>query len=293
MLQGGTSGVRFLWNEGREMVARRWTWLWLLLAGVPVAAILGWGVWKWSRPDPEGSPVGWPREEWASGPMAGEETWAEEVGDGEDVDVTERWDPGEKGWEDDLGKEGYLLWLPKLQLLGPWTDARRPFVGETELLGVESMPHGFCEPRIRSLWLSLHMESHLALGEGRAVADNPKLLESVLPRFESGYFIEPEIDLYAPRNEKKAKGSKPVSSKSSNPPETAAVSVNMKMLTLCVGLSASACAAVQVRQVDTEWLEDCPKEARVAIEALGLGTGEPYDVGLDSTSPAGRRRRSS
>lgn len=263
------------------MSARQWRWWWLLTASGLGAAVLAWGVWKWSRPGSEGRPVEGPREEWASGPLAGDEAWAEEVEDGEDVDVTERWDPGEQGWEDDLGKEGYVLWLPKLQLLGPWTDARRPFVGETELLGVKSMPHGLCLPVIGSLWLSLHWESYMGLGEGRAVADNPKLLESVLPRFESGYFREPEIDLYAPRDEKKAKGSKPVSSKSSNPPETAAVSVNMKVLTLCVGLSASACAAVQVRQVDTEWLEDCPKEARVVIEALGLGTGEPYDVGLE------------
>ena len=70
-----------------------------------------------------------------------------------------------------------------------------------------------------------------------------------------------------------------MSSRSSNPPELA--EVNMKMMALCIGLSASACAAVQVHQVDTEWLEDCSKEARVAIEALGLGTGEPYDVGLE------------
>ncbi len=141
------------------------------------------------------------------------------------------------------------------------------------------IPHGFCHPGIQELFLEFFEESHMSEGAVRAIADNPKVFEDILPKFKSDYFKTPEIDLYGPRDVKK--GSRPVSSKSSNPPRKAEVSMNMKMLTLCIGLSASACKAVQVRQVDTEWLEDCPKEARVAIEALGLGTGEPYDVGLE------------
>ncbi|HYO56467.1 hypothetical protein [Archangium sp.] len=238
----------------------------LLLGGrVVLASMGGWGLWKWGGPKHEPRPVEWPRAQPGEAGRAGSEEGAADE------------DPGDLGWDEDLGKEGYIVWRPKLGLQGPWTDGARPLTGGVKLLE-EKLPLGLCHPSIQEFLVELIMESYIFEGVVRAIADNPELLEDILPRFKSGYFKTPEIDLYGPRDVKK--GSRPVSSKSSNPPETAEVSVNMKVLTLCIGLSASACAAVQVRQVDTEWLEDCPKEARVAIEALGLGTGEPYDVGL-------------
>lgn len=234
----------------------------LFLVGVGLGRVLRGRVLP-ERVDPVESP----RQEVEAAPEAQEEARVEEAGEGEN------WDS-----EEDLGKDGNLVWVPKLGLEGPWRDGRRPLTGDVRLL--DEMPHGLCEPGIRSLWSSLFLESHMGTGEAWAVLKIPRFFSEFLG-IRSNYFETPEIDLYKPRDAKKAKGSKPVSSKSSNPPVPAEVSVNMKMLTLCIGLSASACAAVQVRQVDTEWLEDCPKEARVAIEALGLGTGEPYDVGLD------------
>lgn len=62
---------------------------------------------------------------------------------------------------------------------------------------------------------------------------------------------------------------------------------NSKLVAACAGLTLAACSAVQVRQVDTEWLEDCPPKARAAIRELGLGTGEPYQVRL--LNETGRR----
>ncbi|MCY1075071.1 hypothetical protein [Archangium lansingense] len=238
----------------------------LLLVGgmLALASVGGWRLWKWSRLEPGPRPVELPRAQ------------PGEAGEGE---VAAAEDPGDLGWDEDLGKEGYIVWRPRLGLQAPWTDSVRPLTGGVKLQE-EELPHGLCHPSIVELYVELFVESHMGEGVIHALGDNPKVLEVLLPMFKSSYFKIPEIDLYGPRDEKK--GSKPVSSKSSKSPETVAVSVNMKVLTLCVGLSASACAAVQVRQVDTEWLEDCPKEARVAIEALGLGTGEPYDVGLGS-----------
>ncbi|WNG50038.1 hypothetical protein F0U60_42385 [Archangium minus] len=240
----------------------------LLLGSVLLGMGLGRALLGGEPPERVG-PVEWPREEGMVVPESEEDAWVEEG---------ESWD-----LEEDLGKGDNLVWVPKLGLEGPWRDGRRPLPGGVRLL--DELPHGLCEPGICSLWSSLFLESHMGTGEAWAILKIPRFFSEFL-RIESNYFETPEIDLYKPRDAKKAKGSKPVSSKSSNPPETAEVSVNMKVLTLCIGLSASACAAVQVRQVDTEWLEDCPKEARVAIEALGLGTGEPYDVellGIDYT----------
>jgi hypothetical protein len=223
----------------------------------------------------QASPVQWPPVEGVEAPEAVRDSREE----------AKAWSGHQRGGEregredtvEDLGKEGNLVWAPKLGLQGPWRDGRRPLAGGVRFL--DEMPHGLCEPGIRWLWLQVHFGSHMGEGDIRAIAENFEVIKELL-KFESSYFGTPEIDLYGPRDPKKEKGSRPVSSKSSKPPVTAEVSVEMKMLTLCIGLSASACAAVQVRELDTRWLEDCPKEARVAIEALGLGTGEPYDVGL-------------
>ncbi len=60
------------------------------------------------------------------------------------------------------------------------------------------------------------------------------------------------------------------------------------LLAACAGLTLAACSAVQVRQVDAEWLEDCPAKAHAAVGELGLRSGEPYLVELlDET---GRRK---
>ncbi|WP_158501617.1 hypothetical protein [Vitiosangium sp. GDMCC 1.1324] len=251
------------------MAARLRMGVLLMLGGV----LMGVGLERFLREDdrPErGRPVGWPREE-VDAPEALDEGWAEEAEVAGDAART--WEG--VSWDDEdevLWKEGSLVWGPKLRLWGPWRDGRRSFAGGVKFL--EEMPHGLYEPGIFWLWMDLHKQSHMGRGDAWAILERPRMLKDRL-KFENNYFNRPEIDLYGPRDEEK--GNKPVSFKSSNPP-TAEVSVKMKLLTLCIGLSASACAAVQVRQVDTEWLEDCPKEARVAIEALGLGTGEPYDV---------------
>lgn len=246
----------------------------LLLLGV---VLVGVGVARLGREGdrPErGRPVGWAREEEVDVPEAREEGWAEEkeaTGDGARTWEGGNWDDGDEV----VGKEGNLVWAPRLRLLGPWRDGRRALTGSVKFL--EEIPHGLCVPGIWWLWLELHEASYMGRGDAWAILERRGMLMERL-RFDGSDFNPPEIDLYGPRDEEK--GNKPVSFKSSKPPAAAEVSVKMKMLTLCMGLSASACAAVQVRQVDTEWLEDCPKEARVAIEALGLGTGEPYDVGL-------------
>jgi hypothetical protein len=60
------------------------------------------------------------------------------------------------------------------------------------------------------------------------------------------------------------------------------------LLAVCAGLTLAACSAVQVRQVDTEWLEDCPAEAHAAVGELGLRSGEPYLVEL--LNETGRRK---
>jgi hypothetical protein len=269
------------------MTERKWLPLWLV--GLLVCTGLGWHVWSTrSRPKPEASRVDWPREELTDVPGAGEEAEPEEEaalaeeGDGASWGYADRRgvDQGGEEWEVDLGRGGRMLWIPDLALRGPWRDGKRPLPGEVVLLE-ERLPGGLCYPGITWLLLELHKNSFMGLGEAHVIGKNPKLMEALMHKFKSAYFQTPELDLYGPRDPKQ-KGGKPVSSRSSGPPDRAEVSVKkMKVLALCAGLSASACAAVQVRQVDTEWLEDCPKEARVAIEALGLGTGEPYDVGLE------------
>jgi len=60
------------------------------------------------------------------------------------------------------------------------------------------------------------------------------------------------------------------------------------LLAACAGLTLAACSAVQVRQVDTEWLEDCPAKAHAAVGELGLRSGEPYLVEL--LNETGRRK---
>jgi hypothetical protein len=268
------------------MDARDRKWVRLLVGMLVFASLMGGGLWKWDSPTREASPLdglwaqpggagGAPEDAWGEALEAGSQAPFMDEGPG---DLPWREDPGDLGWDEDLAKEGYIVWRPRLALVGPWTDSARPLPGGMKLLE-EELPHGFCRPGILELFLELFAESQMYEGAANAIADNPKGFQETLPKFKSEYFKEPEIDLYGPRDVKK--GSKPVSSRSSKPPELAEVSVNMKLLTLCIGLSASACAAVQVRQVDTEWLEDCSKESRVAIEALGLGTGEPYDVGLE------------
>ncbi|HEX8434680.1 hypothetical protein [Archangium sp.] len=261
-------------------------WVQLLVGMLVVMGMLGGGLWKWGCRTQETSSPHRPRAQLGERGWAPEDVWGEKmVAEGQESvldegpgDLPWREDPGDLGWDEDLGKEGYVIWRPKLALVGPWTDSARPMPGGMKLLD-EELPRGFCHPSIVELYLDVMSESQLYEGAANAIADNPKLFEELMLKFKSKYFEKPELDLYGPRDVKK--GSKPVSSRSSKPPELAEVSVNMKLLTLCIGLSASACAAVQVRQVDTEWLEDCSKESRVAIEALGLGTGEPYDVGLD------------
>jgi hypothetical protein len=237
--------------------------LMLLLVTVLVLAGVGW--WTWG-----------PRARTGQAGQAPAGARAGEPVDGDEVEA-EAWVPGELARQEDWSRP-YLPWQPGLALQGPLSDMVRPLTGGVKLLD-EELPHGLCRPVILELYMELLEETQMDQGVVRAFEDNPEALEYLQPLFKSSYFKTPEIDLYAPRDEKK-KGRKPVSSKSNNPPGKAETSVNMKMLTLCIGLSASACAAVQVREVDTRWLEDCPKEARVAIEALGLGTGEPYDVDL-------------
>jgi hypothetical protein len=272
------------------MAERKWSALWVV--GLLVCMGLGWHVWRTrSQPEPEASRWDWPREELTYVPGAEDRPGLEEEEALEEAlaeeDDGRMWgyadrngvDLGGEDWEVDLGRGGRLLWIPDLALRGPWRDGKRPLPGEVGLFE-EPLPGGLCYPGLSWLLLELHKNSFMGLGEAHVIGNNPKLMEALLRKFKSAYFHTPELDLYGPRDPKQ-KGKKPVSSRSSGPPKRAEVSVKMKVLTLCAGLSASACAAVQVRQVDTEWLEDCPKEARVAIEALGLGTGEPYDVGLE------------
>lgn len=240
----------------------------LLLVAVPVLAILGAaGWWSWGSRVPTGEAARAPADIRAGAPVD-EDEWGSEA-----------WVPGELARQEDWSGGGYLPpWRPRLALQGPLSDVVRPLTGGVKLLD-EELPHGLCHPLILELFADFIMDSYVGEGIMRAFEGNPEVLEVMQPGFKSNYFKTPEIDLYAPRDEK-MKGRKPVSSKSGKQVKTADMSMNMKVLTMCVGLSASACAAVQVRELDTRWLEDCPKEARVAIEALGLGTGEPYDVDL-------------
>ena len=60
------------------------------------------------------------------------------------------------------------------------------------------------------------------------------------------------------------------------------------LLAACAGLTLAACSAVQVRQVDTEWLEDCAPKAHASVGELGLRSGEPYLVEL--LNETGRRK---
>ncbi|PTL83567.1 hypothetical protein DAT35_08715 [Vitiosangium sp. GDMCC 1.1324] len=157
-----------------------------------VVSLGGWSLWKWGRPTLE---TGRPGEfRWAAvGARDGEPAAGDEEGA---VDA-------ELGWDEDLGKEGYLLWRPKLALQGPWTDAARALTGGVKLL--EELPHGLCHPRVQELLVELFTdESHMVKATARVIADNPaKALEVLLPRFKSAYFKTLEIDLYAPRDEKK------------------------------------------------------------------------------------------
>ena len=182
-----------------------------------VVASMGWGSWRWSRPNQEASPLQWTRAQpgdvWREAAAAG----GQEPSTDEDPGALP-WDedPGDLGWDEDLGKEGYIVWRPKLGLQGPWTDGARPLTGNVQLLE-EELPHGFCHPGIQELFLELFLESHMSEGAVRAIADNPEVLEEILIKFKSNYFKTPEIDLYGPRGERKGGG--PVSSRSGKPPE--------------------------------------------------------------------------
>lgn len=234
MSRQGTAGVGYapgwdLWRKlarkdglERTMDARDRKWVRLLVGMLVLASMMGWGLWKWGGPTPEASPLDGPRAQPGEAGWALDDAWGEELAPGSQEHVADegsgalpwREDPGDLGWDEDLGKEGYLVWRPRLALVGPWTGSARPLPGAMKLLD-EELPHGFCRPGIQELFLELFAESHMYEGTAHAIADNPKVLQELLPKFKSEYFKEPEIDLYGPRDVKK--GSRPVSSRSSKP----------------------------------------------------------------------------
>lgn len=175
---------------------------WLRLLGVMlgVVGVGGWCLWKWGLPTHGTESVGWLRAQ-----LGGSNRAVASTGDGESaagaeegVGVDE-----ELGWDEDLGKDGYLVWRPKLALQGPWTDSARALTGGVKLL--EELPHGFCHPRIQEMLMELFTEESLTVKAlERVIEDDPALVRAVLlPPFKSAYFKTPEIDLYAPRDEKK------------------------------------------------------------------------------------------
>ncbi|HEX8706174.1 MAG TPA: hypothetical protein VF815_45490 [Myxococcaceae bacterium] len=113
------------------------------------------------------------------------------------------------------------------------------------------------------------------------------LLEDAGLYYESAYFDSLEIGA-APSASEQQKGNLTVPA-----PGSSAEAMNEpprprgNLLAACAGLTLAACSAVQVRQVDTEWLEDCPAEAHAAVGELGLRPGAPYLVEL--LNETGRR----
>jgi hypothetical protein len=106
--------------------------------------------------------------------------------------------------------------------------------------------------------------------------------------YESAYFdsLETGSSTSVPEQQK---GNVPVSPPGPKAEETTDMPrPSGKLLAACAGLTLAACSAVQVRQVDTEWLEDCPAEAHASLRELGLGAGEPYMVTL--LNETGRRK---
>ena len=114
------------------------------------------------------------------------------------------------------------------------------------------------------------------------------LLEDASLAYESAYFGFLELGA-SPSASEQQKGNLTVP-----PPGPSAEAMNEpprsrgNLLAACAGLTLAACSAVQVRQVDTEWLEDCPTKAHAAVGELGLRSGEPYLVEL--LNETGRRK---
>jgi len=114
------------------------------------------------------------------------------------------------------------------------------------------------------------------------------LLEDARLDYESAYFDSSEPGASTSGTEEQ-KGNLTVP-----PPGPSAEAMNKplrpsgNLLAACAGLTLAACSAVQVRQVDAEWLEDCPTKAHAAVGELGLRSGEPYLVEL--LNETGRRK---
>ncbi len=152
----------------------------------------------------------------------------------------------------------------EVPLLGPWSQAPRPPPGAPRLLE-DPGPLRQWHAGFRALDARRERPPPLGPALAEAFLDTPELF---LPPTTSR-FTPPALDLYAPK-----KGA-PVHPARKQGPSPA---VSRRLLALCAGLSLTACSAVQVREADQEWLEDCPREALAAMRALGLAMGEPYEV---------------
>jgi hypothetical protein len=106
--------------------------------------------------------------------------------------------------------------------------------------------------------------------------------------YESAYFGSLETGSAAPMSEQQ-KGNMLVSPPASPADELSEPSrPRGRLLAACAGLTLAACSAVQVREVDREWLEDCSAKAHDTVSELGLRNGEPYLV--DLLNETGRRK---
>src|SRR5690348_7534003 len=134
MLREGTSGGGLPGRMAGAMDARDWKWIRLLVGMLVFASLMGWGLWKRGRPARDASPPDWARAPPGDARRAPEDAWGEEWAAGSQEpfpdegpgDLPWREDPGDLGWDEDLGKEGYIVWRPRLALVGPWTDSARP-----------------------------------------------------------------------------------------------------------------------------------------------------------------------
>jgi hypothetical protein len=171
---------------------------------------------------------------------------------------------------------GLELLPPVLEvgLTGPWSEAPRPLPGAPRWLE-DPGPLREWHEGFRALNAGVERPPPLGPALAEAFLATPELF---LTQYASRFDV-PALDLYGPRPGTN-KGQERVASSRQPKKDGGSLPAGGRLLALCAGLSMAACSAVQVREADAEWLEDCSPEAMTAMRALGLKFGIPYGVGL-------------
>jgi hypothetical protein len=182
------------------------------------------------------------------------------------------WEPPEAARA--LSVHGLELLPPVLEvgLTGPWSEAPRPLPGAPRWLE-DPGPLREWHEGFRALNAGVERPPPLGPALAEAFLATPELF---LTQYASRFDV-PALDLYGPRPGTN-KGQERVASSRQPKKDGGSLPAGGRLLALCAGLSMAACSAVQVREADAEWLEDCPPEAVTAMR--GLKFGIPYGIAL-------------